>query len=51
MDLGTGTAGILLAMAAALGSRDAALPFLGPALSIPGQPAQGSEKERVKVRR
>jgi predicted Ser/Thr protein kinase len=51
MDLGTGTAGILLAMAAALGSRGAALPFLGPALSLPGESAQGSEKERVKVRR
>jgi hypothetical protein len=54
MDLATGTAGVLLALAAALSPAGAALPFLGPShwqaggpgaagrhLDVPGQPAQG----------
>jgi len=51
MDLSTGTAGILLALAAALAPRGAALPFLGPPISLPGKPPQGSVHERVNVRR
>jgi len=51
MDLGTGTAGILLALAAALAPRGAALPFLGPPKSLPGQTPQGFVRERVNVRR
>jgi class III lanthionine synthetase len=42
MDLGTGTAGVLLALAAALAPEGAALPFLGPPVSLPGRPVQGS---------
>ena len=42
MDLGTGTAGVLLALAAALAPEGAAMPFLGPPVSFPGQPVQGS---------
>jgi class III lanthionine synthetase len=49
MDLGTGTAGVLLALAAALAPEGAALPFLGPPVSFPGQPVEGSG--RVSVRR
>jgi hypothetical protein len=49
MDLGTGTAGVLLALAAALAPDGAALPFLGPPVSLPDQPVEGSE--RVSVRR
>lgn len=37
MDLGTGTAGVLLGLAAALAPTGAALPFLGPAISLPGE--------------
>jgi Protein kinase domain len=44
MDLGTGTAGVLLALAAALVPEGAAMPFLGPPVSFPGQPVQGSER-------
>ncbi len=44
MDLGTGTAGVLLALAAALAPEGAAMPFLGPPVSFPGQPARGSER-------
>ena len=44
MDLGTGTAGVLLALAAALAPEGAAMPFLGPPMSFPGQPVQGSER-------
>jgi hypothetical protein len=51
MDLGTGTAGVLLALAAALAPEGAAMPFLGPPLSLPGRPVQGSVKERVSERR
>jgi hypothetical protein len=40
MDLGTGTAGVLLALAAALSPQGAALPFFGPR-SSPGKPSQG----------
>jgi predicted Ser/Thr protein kinase len=54
MDLATGTAGVLLALAAALSPAGAALPFLGPShrqadglaaadrhLDVPGRPARG----------
>lgn len=41
MDLGTGTAGVLLGLAAALAPAGAALPFLGPAISLPGGIPQG----------
>ena len=51
MDLGTGTAGVLLAAAAALAPEGAAMPFLGPPVSLPGGSVQGSEKERVTGRR
>jgi class III lanthionine synthetase len=44
MDLGTGTAGVLLALAAALAPEGAAMPFLGPPVSFPGQPVQGSAR-------
>jgi tRNA A-37 threonylcarbamoyl transferase component Bud32 len=37
MDLGTGTAGVLLGLAAALAPAGVALPFLGPAISLPGE--------------
>ncbi len=49
MDLGTGTAGVLLALAAALAPEGAAMPFLGPPVSFPGQPVEGSG--RVSGRR
>ena len=42
MDLGTGTAGVLLALAAALAPEGAAMPFLGPPVSFPGQSVEGS---------
>jgi hypothetical protein len=53
MDLGTGTAGVLLSVGAALApGRTPTLPFLGPPISLPGeQVVQGSIKEPVKVRR
>jgi hypothetical protein len=51
MDLGTGTAGVLLALAAALAPGGAAMPFLGPPMSLPGGSSQGSQKERVIKRR
>lgn len=55
MDLGTGTAGVLLALTAALtGPRErraAVLPFLGPALDPPGQDPQGFVSVRASVRR
>jgi len=51
MDLGTGTAGVLLALAAALAPEGAAMPFLGPPVSLPGGSVQGSLKERVIGRR
>jgi hypothetical protein len=47
MDLGTGTAGVLLAVAAALAPRGAALPFLGPPVDLPGRHSQGAEKARA----
>jgi class III lanthionine synthetase len=51
MDLGTGTAGVLLAAAAALAPAGAALPFLGPPESPPGESSPGFASERVTVRR
>ena len=51
MDLGTGTAGVLLALAAALAPEGAAMPFLGPPVSLPGESVQGSLKERALGRR
>jgi hypothetical protein len=51
MDLGTGTAGVLLAVAAALAPGGAALPFLGPPVSPPGDLAPGFAPERVTARR
>jgi len=42
MDLGTGTAGVLLGLAAVLSPAGAALPFLGPAISLPEGNPQGS---------
>jgi hypothetical protein len=47
MDLGTGTAGVLLAVAAALAPQGAALPFLGPPVDLPGRHSQGAEKARA----
>jgi tRNA A-37 threonylcarbamoyl transferase component Bud32 len=47
MDLGTGSAGVLLALAASRGVPGAVLPFL----DLPGRPAQGSVTERAMVRR
>ena len=49
MDLGTGTAGVLLALAAALAPEGAAMPFLGapvlsPPVGFPGQPVQGTDR-------
>jgi class III lanthionine synthetase len=44
MDLGTGTAGVLLGLAAALAPAGAALPFLGPAVSLPEGNPQGSRE-------
>jgi predicted Ser/Thr protein kinase len=46
MDLATGTAGVLLALAAALAPHEAALPFLGPPKD---HPAQGMEKETLNT--
>jgi hypothetical protein len=46
MDLGTGSAGVLLALAAARGIPGAALPFL----DLPGKPAQGSVTGLAMVR-
>jgi class III lanthionine synthetase len=46
MDLGTGSAGILLALAAARGVPGAVLPFF----DFPGKPAQGSVTRRATVR-
>jgi hypothetical protein len=46
MDLGTGSAGVLLALAAARGAAGAVLPFLDP----PGRPAQGSVTGLAMVR-
>jgi tRNA A-37 threonylcarbamoyl transferase component Bud32 len=46
MDLATGTAGVLLAVAAALAPGGAALPFLGPAASLVGRPSPGSAEQR-----
>jgi hypothetical protein len=43
MDLGTGTAGIMLALAPG-----AALPFLGPAISLPEELSQGSRLATVR---
>jgi hypothetical protein len=51
MDLGTGTAGVLLGLAAALAPGGAAMPFLGPPVSLPGGSSQGFQKERVIKRR
>jgi len=48
MDLGTGTAGILLALAAAAAPLGAELPFLGPAIAVPGEPSQGSGLVQVR---
>ena len=50
MDLGTGTAGVLFALAAALSQQGVALPFLEPP-SPPGRPSQGIRKEPVTARR
>jgi serine/threonine protein kinase len=43
MDLGTGTAGIMLALAPG-----AELPFLGPAITVPEEPPQGSRLVTVR---
>jgi Protein kinase domain len=51
MDLGTGTAGVLLATAAALAPGGAALPFLGPPADRPAQSSSGPPTERVMTRR
>lgn len=51
MDLGSGTAGVLLAMAAALTSAGARMPFLGPALTVPGARARDAVSEPVIQRR
>ena len=51
MDLGTGTAGVLLALAAALAPEGAAMPFLGPPISLPGGSVRGAPKEQVARRR
>jgi predicted Ser/Thr protein kinase len=51
MDLGTGTAGVLLAAATALVPAGAALPFLGPPESPPGEPSPGFATERAEIRR
>jgi tRNA A-37 threonylcarbamoyl transferase component Bud32 len=47
MDLGTGTAGVLLGLAAALAPEGAAMPFLGPLMSLPGRSVQGAQMEQV----
>ncbi len=51
MDLATGTAGVLLAVAAAMAPRSACLPFLGPPASLPGQHSQGTHEDRASARR
>lgn len=51
MDFGTGTAGVLLAMAAALNSAGARMPFLGPAQIVPGSRARDAVSEQVVARR
>jgi predicted Ser/Thr protein kinase len=51
MDLGTGTAGVLLATAAALAPGGAALPFLGPPTGRPAQSSSGSPTEQMMTRR
>jgi class III lanthionine synthetase len=51
MDLGTGTAGILLALAAALPPHGPGLPFLGPAADVPGHLDQGLVTGRADGRR
>jgi class III lanthionine synthetase len=51
MDLGTGTAGVLLAAAAVLAPAGAALPFLGPPESPPGELSPGFASEQVTTRR
>jgi tRNA A-37 threonylcarbamoyl transferase component Bud32 len=51
MDLATGTAGVLLALAAALAPHSASLPFLGPPASFPGKPSQGTKEDRVRTGR
>lgn len=48
MDLATGTAGVLLGVAAALAPHGAALPFLGPPADFPGQ---GTARETTSTRR
>lgn len=50
MDLGTGTAGVLLALAAALSPQGAAMPFF-ESPSSPGTPSQGIHMEPVITRR
>ena len=49
MDLGTGTAGVLLGLAAALAPSPASLPFL--ATDLPGRPSQGQPEPRTEARR
>ncbi len=67
MDLATGTAGVLFALATAISPHVPALPFLGPPAApasghglpaasrspanLPGTPSQGAEEERLGVRR
>jgi predicted Ser/Thr protein kinase len=51
MDLGTGTAGVLLATAAALAPGGAALPFLGPPMEWPAQSSSESPTEQMMTRR
>lgn len=54
MDLGTGTAGVLLGLAAVLAPNGAALPFLGPPVDLPGrisETSQGATKEPAMTRR
>src|SRR5580698_5414844 len=51
MDLGTGTAGVLLATAAALAPGGAALPFLGPPADRPAQSSSESPTEQMMTRR
>ena len=51
MDLGTGTAGVLLAVAAALAPQGAALPFLGPPEKPPWWAFTGSRESTSDERR
>jgi hypothetical protein len=46
MDLGTGTAGVLLALAAALSPHGAALPFLDPPSPLEGLLHRDARKNR-----